>query len=109
MKRSWVFVWLFAGLALVTAAGHPMHTYTSGFEHYARCLGAAFSGFFGIWLLPCCIAYQTLSVGSFVPLLLLAVTAALYGWKRIRPFRILLAFALCLWLLCGMSVLMIWK
>ena len=46
---------------------------------------------------------------SFLPLLFVVVTAALYWKKRIRPLRILFALALCVWLFCGISVLMTWK
>ena len=106
---SWAVVWFFAGWAKAIAEGHPMHTDMSVFEHYVRCYGAAFSGFFGVWLLPCCNRFRTLSFDSFLPLLFVVITAALYWKKRIRPFRILFAIALCFWLLCGISVLMIWK
>ena len=106
---SWIVVWLFAGLAKAAAEGHPMHTDMSAFEHYVRCYGAAFSGFFGVWLLPCCNRFRTLSFDSFLPLLFVVITAALYWKKRIRPLRILFALAICVWLFCGISVLMIWK
>ena len=106
---SWVVVLLFVWLAILAVDMHPMHTDMSAFEHYARCYGAAFSGFFGVWLLPCCNRFRALSFDCFLPLLFVVVTAALYWKKRIRPLRILFAIALCFWLFCGMSVLMIWK
>ena len=106
---SWVVVLLFVWLAISAVDTHPMHTDMSAFEHYVRCYGAAFSGFFGVWLLPCCNRFRTLSFDLFLPLLFVVVTAALYWKKRIRPLRILCAIALCFWLLCGISVLMIWK
>ena len=107
--KMWIVVLPFAALAVLAAAAHPVHTDMSAFEHYVRCYGAAFSGFFGVWLLLCCSRFRTLSFDSFLPLLFVVITAALYWKKRIRPLRILCAIALCFWLLCGISVLMIWK
>ena len=109
---SWAVVWLFAGLAMLFASAHPMHTDMSAFEHYVRCYGAAFAGPFGVWLLPCCGMLQTgsfLLVNCILPLLFVVIAAMLYWKRRIRPFRILFALALCVWLFYGIAALVSWK
>ena len=107
--KTWIVVLPFAALAALMAADHPMHTEMSAFEHYMRCYGAAFAGPFGVWLLPCCRCPSPKVLFVAVPCFLLFGTSALYWRKRIRPFRILLALAICYWLLVGMAALGYYK
>ena len=86
-----------------------MHTEMSAFEHYARCYGAAFAGPFGAWLLPCCRCPEPMWMFIAIPIVFLLGASALYFWKRSLPFRMILAVAICYWLLIGMGALGYYK